>query len=106
MATVNVTDESFSTDVLGSEKPVLLDFWAEWCGPCKRMAPALEEISEEMADNLTVAKLNIEDNPETPSKFHIRGVPTFMIFKGGEVVATRVGQMNKSKLAEWLTENT
>ena len=106
MATVKITDDSFNADVINSDTPVLLDFWAEWCGPCKRLAPALEELSEELGDTVKVGKMNIEDSPETPSKFHIRGVPTMMIFKGGEVVATRVGPMSKPKLSEWVAENT
>ena len=105
MSTITVTDETFKTDVLGSDKPVLLDFWAEWCGPCKQMTPALEELAGELDGKVVIAKMNIEDSPETPVDFHVRGVPTLMVFKGGEVVATRTGAMTKSKLAEWLEEH-
>ncbi len=106
MATVKVSDASFQADVIESDIPVLVDFWAEWCGPCKQIGPALEEISEEFAGKVTVAKVNIDDDPETPGKFHVRGIPTMMIFKGGQVVATKVGAMTKTKLAEWVAENT
>ena len=106
MSTINVTDETFKAEVLGSDKPVLLDFWAEWCGPCKQMTPALEELATELDGQVVIAKMNIEDSPETPMDFHVRGVPTLMVFKGGEVVATRSGAMTKSKLAEWLAEHT
>lgn len=106
MSTINVTDETFKTEVLGSDIPVLLDFWAEWCGPCKQMTPALEELASELDGKVVVAKMNIEDSPETPVDFHVRGVPTLMVFKGGEVVATRSGAMTKSKLSEWLAEHT
>ncbi len=106
MPTVKVSDASFKTDVIESETPVLVDFWAEWCGPCKQIGPALEEISEEMGNKIKIAKVNIDDDPETPSKFHVRGIPTLMIFKGGQVVATKVGAMTKTKLSEWVSEHT
>lgn len=101
MATVTITDDSFEADVLKSEKPVLIDFWAEWCGPCKQIAPALDEISDEF-DTVTVAKMNIDENPETPSKFGVRGIPTLMLFKDGELAGTKVGVQSKSQLVEWI----
>jgi thioredoxin 1 len=100
----NINDDSFDIDVLKSETPVLVDFWAEWCGPCKQIAPALEEISGELGDKLTIAKLNIDENPSSPSKYGVRGIPTLILFKGGEVVATKVGALPKSKITEWLDE--
>ncbi len=105
MATVKVSDSSFQDDVIGSDTPVLVDFWAEWCAPCKQIGPALEELSEEFDGKMKIAKVNIEDDPDTPAKFHIRGVPTLMIFKGGEVVATKSGAHAKEKLAEWISEH-
>ena len=84
MATINITDASFEEDVLKSDKPVVLDFWAPWCGPCKMIGPSLEEISDEMADKITVAKINIDENPTTPTKFGVRGIPTMLVFKNGE----------------------
>lgn len=105
MATVKVTDASFQADVLESKTPVLVDFWAEWCAPCKQIGPALEEIAGEMGERLKVAKVNIDDDAETPAKFHVRGIPTLMIFKDGQVVATKVGAMTKTKLTEWLEEH-
>jgi thioredoxin 1 len=97
-----ITDDSFDTDVVNSSTPVLVDFWAEWCGPCKQIAPALDELSEELGDKLTIAKLNIDENPGTPSKFGVRGIPTLMLFKDGQVAATKVGALPKNKLQEWI----
>ena len=105
MTTKPVSDDSFDADVLESDGPVLVDFWAEWCGPCKQIASALEEIAVEMDGKLTVAKLNIDDNPMTPSKYGVRGIPTLILFKGGAVAATKVGALPKSKLIEWITES-
>ena len=104
MSTVKVTDESFEADVLKSDTPVLVDFWAEWCGPCKQIAPALEQIAEEFGGQVTVAKLNIEESPTTPSRYGVRGIPTMMIFKDGQMTAMKVGAMPKAKIVEWLAE--
>jgi thioredoxin 1 len=97
-----VTDDSFETDVLKSSTPVLVDYWAEWCGPCKMIAPVLEDISKEYQGRLRIAKLNIDENPQTPPKYGIRGIPTLMLFKGGEVEATKVGALSKSQLTQFL----
>jgi thioredoxin 1 len=97
-----VTDASFDADVLKSAAPVLVDFWAEWCGPCRQIAPALEDLSKEYGAKLTVAKVNIDENPATPSKYGVRGIPTLMIFKNGQVAATKIGALPKSKLYEWV----
>lgn len=105
MSTIAVTDETFQSEVLKSDTPVLVDFWAEWCAPCKAMGPALEAVSEDMAGAFKIAKVNIDDAPDTPMRYHIRNIPTMMIFKGGEVVSTKMGAMTKSKLAEWLAEH-
>ena len=102
MATVAVSDASFETDVLKSDTPVVVDFWAEWCGPCKQIGPALEEISQEMGGKVKVAKVNIDDNPNAPSKYGVRGIPTLLIFKDGELVDRKVGADSKSGIASWI----
>ena len=105
MATVNVTDENFDQEVLKSAKPIVVDFWAEWCGPCKQIAPALDELDTEMGDQVTVAKVNIDENPMTPSKYGVRGIPTLILFKDGEVAATKVGAIPAGALKTWVSEN-
>jgi thioredoxin 1 len=102
MATKAVNDTSFEQDVLQAEGPVLVDFWAEWCGPCKMIGPALEELSDELAGKVTIAKVNIDDNPGAPTKYGVTGIPTLLLFKGGQVVAKKVGAMPKSMLSSWL----
>ncbi|MBL28629.1 MAG: thiol reductase thioredoxin [Rhodospirillaceae bacterium] len=97
-----VSDATFETDVLKADRPVLVDFWAEWCGPCKQIAPALEDLASELGEKVTVAKINIDENPGTPSKYGVRGIPTLMLFKNGSVAATKVGALPKSKLYEWV----
>ena len=104
MGTVSVTDESFERDVLQSQNPVLVDFWADWCGPCKQIAPALEQIAEELAGQVTVAKVDIEASPTTPSRYGVRGIPTMMLFRGGQMASMKVGAMPKQKILEWLAE--
>ena len=104
MSTKTVTDASFQDDVIGSDKPVLVDFWAEWCGPCRMIAPALEEISAELGERVTVAKLNIDDNPDAPARYGVRGIPTMILFKDGEPAATKVGAAPKNQLQSWLEQ--
>ncbi|MDX5371915.1 MAG: thioredoxin TrxA [Pseudomonadaceae bacterium] len=101
----NVSDASFEDDVIKAEGPVLVDYWAEWCGPCKMIAPVLDEIAQTYAGKLKVCKLNIDENPETPPKFGVRGIPTLMLFKNGNVEATKVGALSKSQLAAFLDAN-
>ena len=102
---VHITDETFEEDVLKSGEPVLVDYWAEWCGPCKAIATILGEIAGEYAGKLKIAKLNIDENPETPPKYGIRGIPTLMLFKDGNVEATKVGQLSKSQLSAFIDSN-
>jgi len=102
---VHTNDSRFDADVLQSDKAVLLDFWAEWCGPCKMIAPLLDEVAEQYADRLTIAKLNIDENPNAPAKFGIRSIPTLMLFKNGTVQAQKLGAMSKSQLTEFLENN-
>lgn len=105
MATKAVTDTSFADDVLNSDKPVLVDFWAEWCGPCKMLSPTLEALAAELGDKVTIAKVNIDDNPETPMQYGVRGIPTMILFKNGKPAATKVGNAAKGALQDWLSSN-
>ena len=105
MATKSVTDENFETEVLKATKPTLVDFWAEWCGPCKQVGPILEEISNEMKDKVIVAKHNIDEHPNQPTKYGVRGIPTMLLFKDGELKATKVGATTKSNIISWISEN-
>ena len=105
MATTKTTDSDFSADVLNADKPVLVDFWAEWCGPCKAIGPALEELSDVHGEASSIVKLNIDENPLTPQQYNVRGIPTLLIFKGGEVVAEKIGAVPKSQLESWITSS-
>jgi thioredoxin 1 len=102
MATKKITDASFHDDVITSDKPVLVDFWAEWCGPCKMIGPSLEEISEELGEQVTIAKINIDENPDAPGRYGVRGIPTMILFKAGNPAATKVGAAPKGQIKGWL----
>ncbi len=102
MSSVNVSDADFENEVLKADGPVMVDFWAEWCGPCKALSPIVDEIANEVAGKMKVVKVNIDENPNAPTKYGVRGIPTLMVFKGGELVDTKVGGMSKTQLNEWL----
>ena len=105
MATKDITDENFESEVLKGDKLTLVDFWAEWCGPCKQLGPILEEISNEMSDKVNFTKHNIDNHPNQPTKYGVRGIPTMLLFKGGELKATKVGATTKSNIVSWIKEN-
>ena len=105
MATLQTSDSNFENDVIGSNLPTLVDFWAEWCGPCKQIGPILEEISDEKKDVIKIYKINIDNNPEVPQKYGVRGIPTLMFFNDGKLVDTKVGSLSKSSLKEWIENN-
>lgn len=102
MTAKHISDSEFDSAVLNSKEPVLVDFWAEWCGPCKQLSPVLDEVAGEMSGKLTVAKVNIDQSPESPQKYGVRGIPTMIVFKDGKPIATKVGSMPKSAIVEWL----
>ena len=102
MGTRSVTDQRFATDVVGAGKPVLVDFWAEWCGPCRMIAPALEEIAGEIGEQVDIVKLNIDENPDTPTRYGVRGIPTMVLFRDGKPVAQTVGAARRSQIQQWL----
>ncbi len=106
MSIIAVTDDDFQEKVLNADKPVLVDFWAEWCGPCKQLSPVLEQLAGEMGDALTIAKVNIDENPNTPTSYGVRSIPTMLLVKGGEVAAIKVGNSSKSDLESWIKDNS
>ena len=105
MATLKITDDKFDTEVVTSSTPIVVHFWAEWCGPCKMVGPILEEISDEMANDVSIAKHNIDEEPNTPTKYGVRGIPTMLLFKDGELKSTKVGATPKSDIVSWIKEN-
>ena len=105
MSSKNITDETFENDVIKSKDLILVDFWAEWCGPCKMIGPALEELSDEMKDDVKITKLNIDENPLTPQKYGVKGIPTLLLFKNGEVISEKIGALPKVKISDWINEN-
>ena len=106
MAAVDINDDTFETEVIGSDLPVVVDFWAEWCGPCKRLSPNVARVAEEMAGKVKLVKLNVDENPLTMTKYGVRGLPTLIMFKNGKVTATHLGDMSKQKLEEWIKSET
>ena len=105
MATIKISDDTFENEVITKGKPIIVDFWAEWCGPCKQIAPALEELASEYEGEITIAKVNVDDNPISPSKFGVRGIPALFLFKNGEMVSSKVGASPKASLQSWIEEN-
>lgn len=106
MSSQHVNDQNFETEVLKSSEPVLVDFWAEWCGPCKMMSPIVDEVAGELSGKVKVVKINIDENPNVPTRYGIRGIPTFMVFRDGQLVETKVGGMSKSQLSSWIEKTT
>ena len=105
MSVATISDDSFDSEVLAADKPVIVDFWAEWCGPCKQVSAHFEALADELGEKVKVVKLNIDDNPMTAGRFGVRGLPTFMVFQGGQVTATHLGAMNKARMIEWLKQS-
>ena len=105
MSKIKISDDSFEAEVITKGKPIIVDFWAEWCGPCKQIGPILEDISDEYQDKITIGKLDVDDNPEIASKYQIRGIPTMMLFNNGKLVDTKVGMSSKNDLLEWIDKN-
>ena len=105
MSTIQISDDTFEEDVIKKGQPIMVDFWAEWCGPCKQIGPILEEISDEYSGKITIGKLDVDENPETPGKFQIRGIPTMLLFNNGELIDTKVGMSSKADLTEWIDKN-